>query len=51
MVPPYCRLQEAGAEVKIVGSGGKEVFESKHGYPVTADLSINDVRLKISMLS
>lgn len=41
---PYYRLQEAGAEVKVVGSGRKEIFESKHGYPVKADLSIHEVR-------
>ena len=38
---PYYRLLEAGAEVKIVGSGRAETFKSKHGYPVTPDLSID----------
>lgn len=41
---PYYRLQEAGAEVTVVGSGRKEVFESKHGFPVKADVSIHDAR-------
>jgi protease I len=37
---PYYRLLEAGAEVKIVGSGRAESFKSKHDFPVVADLSI-----------
>ncbi|MGH7921007.1 MAG: type 1 glutamine amidotransferase domain-containing protein [Candidatus Dormibacteraceae bacterium] len=41
---PYYRLQEAGATVSIVGSGRKDTFESKHGFPVQADLSIDDAR-------
>ncbi|MFZ0217459.1 MAG: type 1 glutamine amidotransferase domain-containing protein [Candidatus Dormiibacterota bacterium] len=43
---PYYRLQEAGAEVRIVGSGRKDVFESKHGYPVKADLAAKDARVE-----
>lgn len=39
---PYYRLLEAGAEVKIIGSGRAESFMSKHGYPVVPDLSIDD---------
>ncbi len=36
---PYYRLQEAGAEVKIVGmQNGPDVVESKHGYPAKVDL-------------
>ncbi len=38
---PYYRLLEAGAHVKIVGSGRAESFKSKHGYPVTPDVSID----------
>src|SRR2546428_1817382 len=38
---PYYRLLEAGAEVKIVGSGGAESFKSKHALPVVPDLSID----------
>jgi protease I len=34
---PYLRLQEEGAEVITVGSGRKNTFESKCGYPVDAD--------------
>ena len=32
---------EAGAEVKIVGSGRAESFTSKHGYPAVPDVSID----------
>jgi protease I len=38
---PYYRLLEAGAEVKIVGSGRSDSFKSKHGYPATPDVSID----------
>ena len=38
---PYYRLLEAGAEVKIVGSGRAESFKSKHDFPVVPDLSID----------
>jgi protease I len=40
---PVLRLREAGAKVTIVGTGAKE-YRGKHGYPVEADTSINDVR-------
>lgn len=40
---PYYRLQEAGADVTVVGSGRSEVFKGKHGLPVTADVSVDDV--------
>jgi protease I len=30
---PLLRLQAAGAEVKVVGSGRKGSFHSKEGYP------------------
>ena len=37
---PYFRLREAGAEVVLAGTGTKETYLSKHGYPckVTADV-------------
>ena len=38
---PYYRLLEAGADVKIIGSGRAESFKSKHGYPAVPDLSID----------
>lgn len=39
---PYYRLKEAGAEVLVVGTNKKE-FTSKHGYPITADVTIDAV--------
>jgi protease I len=40
---PYYRLIEAGHEVKVVGSGRKQSFASKHGYEAKVDLSAADV--------
>jgi len=34
---PVLRLREAGAEVWIVGTGSKEEYTSKHGYPAPVD--------------
>ncbi len=42
---PYLRLQEAGAEVLIVGTNKKE-FKSKHGYPINANVTIEKVSAK-----
>ena len=39
---PYYRLQEAGLEVVIVGTG-KPDYKSKHGYPITAQVSAEQV--------
>ncbi|MDQ1667232.1 MAG: protease [Actinomycetota bacterium] len=41
---PLLRLQAAGAEVKVIGSGRKNSFESKEHYPMEADLSAEDAR-------
>lgn len=41
---PYYRLLEAGATVTLVGSGRTEWFTGKHGLPVQADKSIDDVQ-------
>lgn len=43
---PYYRLLEAGHNVRIVGSGRKPVFASKHGYEVKADMSASEVDLE-----
>lgn len=40
---PLLRLQEEGAEVKVVGTGSAETYTSKHGYPVTADVTADRV--------
>lgn len=41
---PLLRLQAAGAEVTVVGSGRKDSFGSKEHYPMDADASAADVR-------
>jgi len=41
---PYYRFQEAGAEVKVIGTGRKETFTS-HDYDVKADLAASDARV------
>ena len=40
---PYYRLQEAGAEVTVVGSGRTRSFKSKIGLPVEADADADQV--------
>jgi protease I len=42
---PYYRLKEAGAEVRIVGSGRAPSFNSKHGYPAKPDLDVKEARV------
>jgi protease I len=40
---PYYRLKEEGADVKVVGMPGVESYGSKHGYPVSPDLTPQEV--------
>lgn len=40
---PLLRLREAGAETVVVGTGSASTYASKHGYPVTVNVSANDV--------
>jgi protease I len=40
---PLLRMQEAGAEVSVIGMPGVESYESKHGYPVKVDVSVDQV--------
>ncbi|NJC21509.1 protease I [Arthrobacter pigmenti] len=40
---PLLRLQEAGAEVKVIGSGTKNSYTSKEGYPMEVDAAAADV--------
>ncbi len=40
---PLLRFKEAGAEVVVVGPQ-RGVYASKHGYPVTADASADEVK-------
>ncbi len=41
---PVLRLREAGAEVRVVGPKAGEVYKSKNGYPVKADVGMEDVK-------
>ena len=41
---PILRLREEGIEPVTVGSGTKEIYGSKEGYPVKADVSIEKVK-------
>jgi protease I len=41
---PLLRLQAAGAEVKVIGSGTKTSFDSKEHYPMDVDLNAADAR-------
>lgn len=40
---PLYRLQEAGAETVIVGTGSADTYKSKLGYPVEVDLAADQV--------
>ena len=40
---PLLRLREAGAETFVVGSGSADRYESKLGYPVSVDVSADQV--------
>jgi len=40
---PLLRLREAGAEVRVIGTGSAETYTSKHGYPVTVDAAADEV--------
>jgi protease I len=39
---PVLRLREAGADVRIIGPKGGEVYKSKYGYPAKADLGMDE---------
>jgi protease I len=40
---PYYRMIEAGAEVRIVGSGTASSYNSKHGYPAKVHASADEI--------
>ena len=40
---PLLRMQEAGARVAVVGMTGTETYQSKHGYPVKANVAASAV--------
>lgn len=41
---PVLRLREAGAEVIVVGTGSADTYTSKHGYPVTVDMPVDQLQ-------
>ncbi len=41
---PVLRMREAGADVVVVGTGTKNTYESKHGYPVKVDIAADAVK-------
>jgi protease I len=41
---PLLRMREAGAEVKVVGTGSAITYTSKHGYEVTVDVAADEVK-------
>jgi protease I len=43
---PYYRLQEAGADVVLIGPE-KKTYQSKHGYPAQADVAAADVQARM----
>jgi protease I len=43
---PYYRLIEAGAEVVVVGAKAGATYTSKHGYPVVATKSYDEVKVE-----
>jgi protease I len=40
---PLIRMKEAGADVEVVGMPGVDAYESKHGYPASVDVAVDDV--------
>jgi protease I len=38
---PLLRLREEGADVIVVGTGSKEMYAGKHGYPVEAEATVS----------
>jgi protease I len=42
---PYYRMQEAGFVVEVVGPAKGAVYKGKHGYPLTAGLAPEEVKV------
>lgn len=40
---PLIRMKEAGARVDVVGMPGVEAYMSKHDYPASVDVSVEDI--------
>ena len=43
---PIFRLQEEGMIVQTIGTGKKDIYQSKEGYPIKADLSIDQAKVE-----
>ncbi len=43
---PLLRLREEGIRVKTIGTGTKEVYHSKEGYPIRVDTAIQKARVR-----
>ena len=43
---PIFRLQEEGMIVQAIGTGKKDTYQSKEGYPIKADLSIDQAKVE-----
>src|SRR6185436_3613182 len=43
---PLLRLAEAGIRVTTIGTGKKDTYQSKEGYPIKVDTSIDKVNAK-----
>ena len=43
---PYFRLQEEGFAVTLIGTGNKETYGSKEGYPCKVDLAIQEAKVQ-----
>jgi protease I len=41
---PVLRLKEEGVEVRLIGTGSKDTYGSKEGYPAKVDVSMEDVK-------
>lgn len=41
---PLLRLAEAGIKVKVLGTGTRDAYSSKEGYPIRVDDSVQNVR-------
>lgn len=41
---PWLRLRENGYSVKLIGSGTKQLYGSKEGYPAPVDASVKDIQ-------
>jgi len=41
---PLLRLKEEGVDVQLIGTGSKESYGSKEGYPAKVDASIEEVK-------